>query len=148
MKNNGGDTIKPKTFYIGFFVICLAIGGLLFSGTINSQNVSKENENSLIQPAAATTSGQTVNAKSNHQKRSSIITTRGECSCSLCTSGATFTKSWQNYCPECGKYGTLTYQRTWDSPEGLIWCKSCDADYCAVHGKEHIGYGAKYLRSA
>lgn len=80
--------------------------------------------------------------------RSGVITVTGECSCSMGTNDIRRTKSWVNYCPECHKYGTLTFQRTWDCPEGMLVCNSCDADYCAVHGKEHIYYGAPFLRPA
>ncbi len=133
-------------------VLCMAIGGLFFSGTINSQDVSKDEstfaQSSLVMATAELPSEQKVNAKSKVQKRG-IISTRGECSCSMFTNCASHSKSWVNYCPQCHKYGTLSFTRGGGCPEGMLYCNmakgGCDADYCSVHGKEHVYRGATHL---
>lgn len=146
-KSTGGDTIKRKSLYICMLALCMVLGGLFF-GTPNSQSLFKDSGSNLVRPSSAVaTSEQNVNAESKAQK-SGIISVSAVCSCSLYTSGATQRKSWENYCPKCYKYGTLVFERTGDCPEGMVRCTSCDADYCAVHGKEHINYGAPYLRPA
>lgn len=75
-----------------------------------------------------------------------IITTNMMPSCGCC--GGTvqykrYQKSWKNYCPWCGKTGTLT-----DNPKGVyegeITCSmrkgGCDADYCGYCGGDKGGY--------
>ena len=55
-----------------------------------------------------------------------------------------YQKSWKNYCPNCGKSGTLT-----DNPKGVyegeITCSmrlgGCDADYCGYCGGDKWGGG-------
>ncbi|HOV84071.1 MAG TPA: hypothetical protein PLE52_04555, partial [Paludibacteraceae bacterium] len=50
-------------------------------------------------------------------------------------------KTWVNYCPRCGRTGTLL-----DNPkhvyEGEITCSRCDADYCGYCGGDKKGGGA------
>ena len=52
-----------------------------------------------------------------------------------------------NYCPHCGKYGTLR-----KNPKGVYeqeyTCAVDDCDYCAVCGKEKMSYSKYYLRKA
>lgn len=69
-------------------------------------------------------------------------------SCSCCgypkTPYKRYTKTWKNYCPACGKSGTLT-----DNPKGVyegeITCSmklgGCDADYCGYCGGDKWGNG-------
>jgi hypothetical protein len=127
------------------------VAGGLFLGT-NDQNLSKDSENNLVQSSSPVATNelpteQIVNAKSKAQ-RIGIISTSAQCSCSLFTTTAKQKKSWENYCPKCHKHGTLVFERTGDCPEGMVRCTSCDADYCAAHGKEHINYRAPYLTPA
>lgn len=78
----------------------------------------------------------------------STITASGKCSCSLYTDYNVHTGTWLNYCPYCRKYGTLVYDKPSDCPEGMIRCTCCDADFCIVHGKEHINTNPKFLTPA
>ena len=52
-----------------------------------------------------------------------------------------------NYCPHCGKYGTLR-----KNPKGVYeqeyTCAVDDCDYCAVCGKEKYSWSKVYLRRA
>ena len=76
-----------------------------------------------------------------------VITTNMYPTCGCC--GGTvpytrYTKSWKNYCPNCGKSGTLL-----DTPKGTIdgelTCSmrlgGCDADYCGYCGGDKWGGG-------
>ncbi len=57
-------------------------------------------------------------------------------------------KMFKNYCPYCHKKGTLSFEEgsaSYTSPEGMWYCTRCDADFCLVHGKEHINNNAKWL---
>ena len=77
-----------------------------------------------------------------------VITVNMMPSCSCCGYPKTpykhYTKTWQNYCPACGKSGTLT-----DNPKGVyegeITCSmrlgGCDADYCGYCGGDKWGNG-------
>ena len=55
-----------------------------------------------------------------------------------------YTKTWRNYCPNCGKSGTLA-----NNPKGVyegeVTCSmskgGCDADYCGVCGGDKAGGG-------
>ena len=66
------------------------------------------------------------------------------CGCCAGTAYKRYTKTWKNYCPNCGKTGTLT-----DNPkkvyEGEITCSmkkgGCDADYCGYCGGDKWGHG-------
>ena len=66
------------------------------------------------------------------------------CGCCYGTQYKRYTKTWKNYCPNCGKTGTLT-----DNPkkvyEGEITCSmkkgGCDADYCGYCGGDKWGHG-------
>lgn len=47
----------------------------------------------------------------------------------------------ENYCPHCDQYGVLAYEKGpvgYTCPEGMWYCKHCDADYCCQCGKEHV----------
>lgn len=76
-----------------------------------------------------------------------VITVNMMPSCGCC--GGTvpykrYTKTWKNYCPACGKSGTLT-----DNPKGVyegeLTCSmskgGCDADYCGYCGGDKWGGG-------
>lgn len=59
---------------------------------------------------------------------------------------------WLNYCPMCHSYGTLKFEQgdykgaDYTSPEGLLYCTHCDADYCLVHGADHMNPPRAYLK--
>lgn len=147
---HGGDIIKRKTLYLSVFALCMAIGGLFSFGFSNSQIFTDSTESKIISSAANEginhlPSKEEVNAKS--KKRGSISVT-AKCSCSLLDDYNLHKAKWINYCPQCHKYGTLKFTRGGGCPEGMLYCTSCDADFCSVHGKEHVYSGATYLRSA
>ena len=52
------------------------------------------------------------------------------------------TTTWYNFCPLCGSYNTLTI-----NPKGTyeveLTCSACQADYCAVTGKDKDGHGSR-----
>ena len=50
-----------------------------------------------------------------------------------------------NYCPNCHHYGTLR-KNPKGVPEREYTCSRCSSDFCAVCGKEKMGYSKKYLR--
>lgn len=59
----------------------------------------------------------------------------------LCSCGSNgynyITGVFENYCPKCHSYGTLTFNPK-GTPEGEWTCSKCDTDYCAADGKEKI----------
>ncbi len=58
------------------------------------------------------------------------------CSCGL--NGYHYmTGSFENYCPQCHSYGTLSFNPK-GTPEGEWTCKKCGSDYCAADGKEKM----------
>ncbi len=74
------------------------------------------------------------------------------CSCSLSTDYNIHHGKYLNYCPHCKKNGILSYTNAQGCPEGMFYCDmgkgGCDADYCIVHGKEHVNSNPKYLTPA
>lgn len=40
----------------------------------------------------------------------------------------------------------MKYEEGRTCPEGMWPCKTCDADFCLVTGKEHISRSPKYLK--
>lgn len=74
------------------------------------------------------------------------------CSCSLSTDYKIHHGKYVNYCPHCKKKGILSYTSAQGCPEGMFYCDmkkgGCDADYCIVHGKEHVNKNPKYLTPA
>ncbi len=45
--------------------------------------------------------------------------------------------TFENYCPKCHSYGTLTFNPK-GTPEGEWTCSKCGSDYCAADGKEKM----------
>jgi hypothetical protein len=74
------------------------------------------------------------------------------CSCSLSTDYNIHHGKYLNYCPHCKKTGIQSYTNSQGCPEGMFYCDmgkgGCDADYCIVHGKEHVNSNPKYLTPA
>ncbi|MGF7117355.1 hypothetical protein [Methanobacterium oryzae] len=146
----GGDIIKRKTLYLSVFALCMAISGLFYFGFSNSQvfiDSTESKDISLISTEYVNhvPSKEEVNAKS---KKSRTIMVTAKCSCSLLDDYNLHAAKWINYCPQCHKYGTLKFTRGGGCPEGMLYCRSCDADFCSVHGREHVYGSATYLRSA
>jgi len=62
-------------------------------------------------------------------------------------------QTFENYCPCCGKKGTLSYAIGKENPEGSFFCDQskggCDVDYSVVGGQEHVTSGnIHYLKKA
>ncbi|WP_414470019.1 hypothetical protein [Methanobacterium sp. ACI-7] len=145
LKKPGGDIIKRNTYFMSIVALCLVLGGLFYSTPLNSQI----QQNEQIRPLSAQMTGDLVQVEAKSvTKKGGAVSTRAKCSCSMLTDYAVHTQSWSNYCPQCNSRGTLIFEKTGDCPEGMVRCTSCDADFCAVHGKEHVYKGATRLRSA
>lgn len=125
----------------GFFIIgTLNNYGTVNLGTLDSfKSVYGVNEDNAISSK--------INAKSKI-KKSNVLSVQGKCSCSLMSDYIKHGAEWVNYCPQCHKYGTLRFTTGGGCPEGMIYCTRCDADFCAVHGKEHVYEGSTYLRNS
>jgi len=54
-------------------------------------------------------------------------------------------KTWKNKCPFCGSTFSFNPKKT---PEGELTCKKCDADFCAVSGKDKATKVRKTLTPA
>lgn len=71
-----------------------------------------------------------------------VVGATARCSCGS-SSYKYGTSYFVNYCPGCGKHGTLRFEEGaysgnhYTSPEGLWYCTNCDRDYCAKCGKIH-----------
>lgn len=143
---SGGDIITPKPWYIPMVVLCIAIVGLSYSGVLNGQSESLTV--TKIQPSQTSTAQLASEAKAKAKVRSDVLTVTAKCSCSLYRDYKLHDPSWINYCPRCHRHGTLIFEKTGDSPEGMIRCTHCDADFCAVHGKEHVYRHPTYLTPA
>jgi hypothetical protein len=103
-----------------------------------------------VKPVTVTSKPSTTSNPSTQgtsQITAGTVSADGRCSCSLHTDYNIHHCTWLNYCPYCKKYGTLAYT-TKGSPEGMFYCTYCDADYCVVHGKEHINTNPKYITPA
>lgn len=84
---------------------------------------------------------------SKHTVNADYVESTGRCSCSLHTDYKEHSSRFNNYCPFCGRHGTLRYEEGRTCPEGMWVCSKCDADFCLVHGKSHTSR-AKYLSPA
>lgn len=127
----------------------MAISGLFYSGVLNDKNATYLSSIKTIQPISQSNALQSdfeANAKS--KVKNNVLAVTAKCSCSLYRDYKLHDPSWVNYCPECHRYGTLVFEKTCDCPEGMIRCTSCDADFCAVHGKEHVYKYPTYLTPA
>lgn len=72
------------------------------------------------------------------------ITTHSICACGQQGDYKYHTQTFLNYCPACGRYGSLHYTHNEGSVEGRLTCGDgygnggCDFDACAVCGKNEI----------
>jgi len=75
------------------------------------------------------------------------VTSTSKCSCGACGDYVYHTCTYKNYCPNCGRYGTLIW-----NPKGVYegeWtCSYCDCDYCSACGKEKVYNHPKHLVKA
>jgi hypothetical protein len=86
----------------------------------------------ILLPAASAAS---VNAK-NVQETPEYVNATALCSCGL--NGYHYmTGCFENYCPKCHSYGTLSFNPK-GTPEGEWTCTKCGSDYCAADGKEKM----------
>ena len=127
----------------------MAVSGLFHYGVLNDDNEIYLDLAKIVQPLSQANAVQ-LDSQSNDKSKakSNILTITARCSCSKYSDYNLHDPSWINYCPECHRYGTLVFDRPKDCPEGMIRCTNCDADFCAVHGKEHICCHPKYLTPA
>ncbi|WBF10614.1 hypothetical protein ISG34_00225 [Methanothermobacter marburgensis] len=79
-----------------------------------------------------------------HTVNADYVEASGRCSCSLHGDYREHKSRFRNYCPFCGRHGTLRYEEGSTCPEGMWFCSRCDADFCLVHGKSHTSR-ARYL---
>ena len=149
LKNmRGGDIITPKQWYLPMLVVSVAIVGL-FSGVLNDQNADYSTGSKVVQSPSQTSTVQTASKpKAKAKVRTDVLVVTAKCSCSLYRDYKLHDPSWVNYCPRCQRHGTLIFEKASDCPEGMIRCTHCDADFCAVHGKEHINNRPTHLRAA
>jgi hypothetical protein len=125
----------------------MAISGLFHCGVLNDQDTTYLGVIKIVQPPSQSSTSKLAseaNAKLKVKKKDRLIS-NAKCSCCLYSDYDVYYARWLNYCPECHRYGTLVFEETGDCPEGMIRCTNCDADYCAVHGKEHTYSHSAYL---
>ncbi len=144
---SGGDIITPKQWSIPILVFSVALVGL-FSGVLNDQSASYSTGSKIEQPPSQTNNVQLASQAKAKAKVRDVLSVTAKCSCSLYGDYKLHDPAWVNYCPRCHRQGTLVFERTGDCPEGMIRCTHCDADFCAVHGKEHVNRHPAYLRAA
>ena len=59
------------------------------------------------------------------------------------------TRTYVNYCPNCGHYGCLVNKHKWTARhEQELTCSICDSDFCGCCGKEKYSWSKVYLRKA
>jgi hypothetical protein len=141
----GGDIITPKQWCLPIVILSVALVGL-FSGVLNDQSANYSTGPKVVQsPPQANTAQVTSEPKAKAKVRKDALVVTARCSCSCYQDYKLHDPSWINYCPVCHQRGTLIFERTSDCPEGMIRCTCCDADFCAVHGKEHVCSHPTYL---
>lgn len=94
--------------------------------------------------ASSTDSGTGASSDSVTTSQTITVNHYPTCSCCYGTQYKRYIKTWKNYCPNCGKSGTLV-----DNPKGVvdgeITCSmkkgGCDADYCGYCGGDKWGHG-------
>ena len=148
LKNmRGGDIITLKQWFLPIVVLSVAMVGL-FSGILNDQSANNPTEPKVVQsPSQANTIPAASEAKVNAKTKNNAIKVTAKCSCSLYGDYNLHDPSWVNYCPRCHSRA-IVFEKTGDCPEGMMRCTRCDADFCAVHGKEHINNRPTYLAAA
>ena len=127
----------------------MAVSGLFYCGVLNEGNGIYSSATKITQSLSQANAVQLVfQGNKSKTKKRDILSVTARCSCSKYGDYKLHDPAWINYCPECHKYGTLVFDRPEDCPEGMIRCTNCDADFCAVHGKEHTYYHSTYLTPA
>lgn len=105
-----------------------------------------------VAAATTTTSSSYRVTQGNPVITAEYVEADARCSCSLYTDYNIYHGKYVNYCPHCKKSGILSYTNLQGCPEGMFYCDmrigGCDADYCIVHGKEHVNNNPKYLTPA
>ncbi|NPV65078.1 MAG: hypothetical protein HPY63_06175 [Methanobacteriaceae archaeon] len=84
----------------------------------------------------------------NIQVTKDYVKATGRCSCGSRDYSNYYTSAFVNYCPCCGRYGTLAFEQGGPvdgNYEGMWYCTHCDADYCLVCGKLHVSGSKVYL---
>lgn len=141
---SGGDTITPKQWCIPVVVVLVATVGM-FWGVLTYQNADRSTGSKVVKAPSKTNTIPSASKKSKAKVKNNVLVVTAKCSCSLYRDYGLHDPSWVNYCPRCHGTGTLIFEKTGDCPEGMIRCTRCDADFCAVHGKEHVYRHPTYL---
>ncbi len=84
----------------------------------------------------------------NIQVTKVYVKATARCNCGTQSYYKYYTTAFVNYCPWCGKYGTLAFEQAGaldGNYEGMWYCTYCDADYCIACGKEHAIGTKKWL---
>ncbi len=136
--------ITPKQWCLPAVVIGVAMAGL-FYGILNDQSANHSTGSKVVQSPSQADNVQTSEPKAKAKVRNDVLVVTARCSCSFYRDYKLHDPSWINYCPVCHHRGTLIFEKTNDCPEGMIRCTCCDADFCAVHGKEHVYRHPTYL---
>lgn len=127
----------------------MAIIGLFSFGTISGYDITdlsgKKLTKSVYQSNNDLSSSKPVSKPKHKPKKRNKLSVSSKCSCCLYEDYEVYHAQWVNYCPQCHRRGTLVFEETYDCPEGMIRCTNCDADFCAVHGKEHVYSYSTYL---
>ena len=145
LKNvRGGDIITPKQWCLLVVVIGVVMAGL-FYGVLNDQSVSHSTGSKVVQSPSQSNDANVASEPKTNAKVNDVLVVTARCSCSFYHDYKLHDPSWINYCPVCHQHGTLIFEKTSDCPEGMIRCTCCDADFCAVHGKEHVCRNPAYL---
>lgn len=75
-----------------------------------------------------------------------IITATGKPSCGCRYSYAWHTRTYVNYCPNCGRYNALCNKHKYPARyEQELTCRYCDCDYCICCGKMKYSWSHVYL---
>lgn len=85
------------------------------------------------------------NSAYNVHVTSKYVHANAKCSCGASSGGydTYHNGTFLNYCPNCHRYGTLSYSKY--CAEGQWTCSNCDSDYCMGDGKEKMSNSDVYL---
>ena len=123
------------------------------------ENLSKQHNATIINSSSDITSENDGLAKSDGKiytekekikkiySKTPLITITSKPSCG-CHHGYYWHKrTFENYCPNCHRYGTLhNAHKSGSRYEQELTCSNCDSDFCGVCGKEKYSWSRVYLK--